>query len=105
MALQKAVIATPLMIPLIVITILFNAYVRQEHFRVAKYLPSRECMKVDRRNGPDFDLSFTKDAYLQEELRARAKYPENLTEERTLELGLLDDSDTEHACTQPYGAC
>lgn len=105
MALQKAVIATPLMIPLIVITILFNAYVRQEHFRVAKYLPSRECMKVDRRNGPDFDLSFAKDAYLQEELRQKVRYPEDLTEEMARVLGLIDESEIEYSLTRPYGAC
>jgi hypothetical protein len=78
-----------MMIPLIVVTILFNAYLRQQHFRVAEYLPSRECLKADLANGPDFDLSFTKNAYLQEELKERWVYPENLSEERALELGVL----------------
>jgi hypothetical protein len=78
------------MVPLIVITILFNAYLRQQHFRVAEYLPSRECVKADLHNGPDFDLSFTKDAYLQEELREKVKYPENLTDDTTRQLALLD---------------
>jgi hypothetical protein len=78
-----------MMAPLIAITILFNAYIRQQHFRVATYLPSRECMKADMNNGNDFDLSFTKDSYLQEELRVKVKYPENLSAERARVLGLL----------------
>ena len=73
-----------MMVPLIVVTILFNAYVRQQHFRVAAYLPSRECMKADVLNGPEFDLSFTKDAYLQEELREKMKRPTNWTDDLAL---------------------
>lgn len=79
-----------MMIPLIVVTILFNAYLRQQHFRVAEYLPSRECLKADISNGPDFDLSFTKDAYLQEELKEKRVYPVNVSDERARELGLID---------------
>jgi len=90
MALKKAVIATPLMIPLIVITVLFNAYIRQQHFRVAEFLPSRECLKEDLRKGRDFDLSFTKGAYLQDEMQDKKKFPENLSDERAEMLGLID---------------
>jgi hypothetical protein len=90
LAIKKAFVATPLLVPLIVITIIFNAYVRQQHFRVADNLPSRECVKADLRNGPDFDLSFTKEAYLQVELQEKLKYPENLTIERAIEFGILD---------------
>lgn len=92
LALKQSVVATPMMIPLIVITILFNAYLRQQHFRVAEYLPSRECLKADLTNGPDFDLSFTKDAYLQGELREKHVNPENLSEERMRELGLTNQA-------------
>jgi hypothetical protein len=90
LALKQSVIATPMMIPLIVITILFNTYLRQQHFRVAEYLPSRECLKADLAYGLDLDLSFTKDAYLQEELKEKRVYPENLPEERARALGLID---------------
>ena len=93
MALKKSVIAFPLMIPLIVVTVLFNAYIRQQHFRTAEFLPSRECLKEDLRNGPDFDLSFTKGAYLQEELRHKRKFPENLSDPRAETLGLIDSED------------
>jgi hypothetical protein len=83
MSLKKGFIAVPLMIPLIIVTILFNMYLREEHFRVAEFLPSREGMKVDVKHGPDFDApSFTKDAYLQEELRDKEKLPEDLTDEQ-----------------------
>jgi hypothetical protein len=78
------------MAPLIAITILFNAYIRQQHFRVAEHLPSRECMKSELQNGPNFDLSFTTGAYLQEELRDKKLYPENLTNENASALGLLE---------------
>jgi hypothetical protein len=88
LASKKSLLATPLMAPLIAITILFNAYIRQQHFRVAEYLPSRECMKSDLQCGPDFDLSFTNKAYLQEELRDKKMYPENLSNEIAHGLGL-----------------
>ena len=90
LASKQSFIATPLMAPLIAITILFNAYIRQQHFRVAEYLPSRECLKYDLQNGPDFDLSFTNGAYLQEELREKKVYPENLSDGNSRELGLQE---------------
>jgi hypothetical protein len=90
LASKQSFIATPLMVPLIVITILFNAYIRQQHFRVAEYLPSRECLKSDLQNGPNFDLSFTTGAYLQEELREKKVYPKNLPADTARELGVLE---------------
>ena len=89
MALKKAAIAVPLMTPLIVITVLFNAYIREEHFRVAEYLPSRESMNADLDNGVNFSLAFLKGAYLQEELREKFSLPDNLEPERAqvLQLG------------------
>lgn len=79
-----------MMIPLVVSTVLFNAYIRQQHFRVAEYLPLRECVKMDMENGHDFDLSFIKDAYLQDELSEKIKVPDNLPDEGAEEVGLLD---------------
>jgi hypothetical protein len=64
------------MIPLLIANFLFNEYIRQQHYRVATYLPSRQCMKTDVQNGPDFDLNFVKDAYIQEELLTKLKFPE-----------------------------
>ena len=78
------------MAPLIAITILFNAYIRQQHFRVAHHLPSRECMKSDLHRGQDFDFSFASRAYLQEELRDKELYPENLPIVNELGMGIED---------------
>jgi hypothetical protein len=82
LALKKAGIASILMFPLIIITVLFNAYIRQQHFRVTENLTSRECLKTDLQNsGHDFDLSFVKDAYVQPELHV---FPENLSDSRAM---------------------
>jgi hypothetical protein len=75
--LKKSVLAIPLMLPLIVLTGLFSAYIRQEHFRVASFLPLRHCSNVDheRSSTEDFDALFG-DAYLQPELQTRVLHPE-----------------------------
>jgi hypothetical protein len=68
---------------------LFNAYLRQEHFRVAEYLPTKECLKVDLRNGDEnFALSLVQGAYLQPELREKELFPENADDRRLVSLGL-----------------
>lgn len=53
-----------------IITVLFNFYIRQQHFRVAAYLPTRECFKEDLRRDDDFDFSFVNGAYVQPPLAA-----------------------------------
>jgi hypothetical protein len=96
MALKRSVVAVPLLVPLIVVTFLFNDYIRKEHFRVAEFLPSRECMKEDLYINENLNILLPKNAYLQEEMRFKEKYRENLTEERAAELGLafrIDQSD------------
>lgn len=60
-------------------------------------------MKVDLQNGHDFDTSFTKNAYLQVELRDKVKYPEDLTDERAEELGLVNREIGYHQ-SQHYGS-
>jgi hypothetical protein len=89
LALKKSAIASPMMFPLIIVTVLFNAYIRQRHFRVAAYLPSRECVQRDLHNGDDFDMAFTSNAFLQPELREKVKYPEGLTDARASEISLI----------------
>jgi hypothetical protein len=93
LAIKKSAIATPLMIPLVVITVLFNAYIREQHFRVAQFLPSRDCLKADERNGASFSLSFLDKAYLQSELQKKWAVPENLTVQRAYQLELVDQID------------
>jgi hypothetical protein len=73
---------------LIIQTFLFNAYINQRHFRVAEHLPSKACIKADLQNGGNFDLNFVKGAYLQEELREKEAFPQDLPEERAVALGL-----------------
>ena len=88
LALKKATIATPLMFPLIIATALFSFYIRQEHFRIAQYLPTHLSLRKDSRNSNiDIDYSFVQEAYLQPELRERVVLPE-LSTERITELGI-----------------
>jgi hypothetical protein len=66
------------MLPLIVVTGLFSAYIRQEHFRVANHLPLRECSQVDQlQSSEDFGGLF-KNVYVQPELQTRMLYPDAL---------------------------
>jgi hypothetical protein len=53
LALKKAAIAAPLLIPLIVITCLFIAYVNQCHFTTGEYLPAIACLSQDLANEDD----------------------------------------------------
>jgi len=76
LALKKSIIGVPLMIPLIVLTALFNTYVHQQHFRIAEYLPAPLSTKADRQNGADMDMSFLQDAFVQPELKTKEAFPE-----------------------------
>lgn len=59
-----------MMIPLVAITILFNVYIRQRHFTVARHLSSETCVKVDdARHDANEGNDFMKDEYLQPALR------------------------------------
>lgn len=71
LGLKQAGHQIPLFIPLFIITVLFNFYIRQVHFRVAGYLPTRECLKEDLKRDDNFDFSFVHDAYIQPALAAK----------------------------------
>lgn len=81
---------------LLIVTFLFNSYLRQEHFHVASFLPSSEGTEAEKELGDDDDLSFLKDAFLQEELRNEYVYPD-IPEETAAELDLLPKTDSEIA--------
>ena len=102
MALKKAGIATPFMLPLLIFTVLFNGYIRQQHFRVAQMLPTRKACHADRKKKEgSLDFSFLDGAYLQEALREKHVIPENLSAARARELGLEDPeatTDIESVC-------
>ena len=78
LGLKKAGIAVPLMVPLIVLTFLFNGYIRQEHFRVAEFLPTNECLATDKARTDGVDMSKFQSSYLQDELRERTIIPSDL---------------------------
>lgn len=86
LGLKKAGAAAILMIPLLIIQLLFNTYVGQQHFRVPANLPSRVSMKADLQNR-DLDLSFLDRAYVQPELQKKEVLPEGLSESQEMLLG------------------
>lgn len=105
--LKKSVLAIPLMLPLIFLTGLFSAYIRQEHFRVASFLPLRHCSDVDheRSSTEDFDALF-RDAYVQPELQTRVLHPEtghgqSLVEANAEELGYFTPDQSEATDAEP----
>ena len=67
-------LGSTLMIPLVVITMLFNIYVKKQHFATAEILPGDKCLKVEMehaQDGEDFDIDYLlKDAYKHPDLKA-----------------------------------
>lgn len=96
----KLFVSCPL--ALIIITVLFNAYIQQQHFRVAEYLPTKECLKVDIRNGDDFAVELVKDAYLQKELSEKELFPENIDDLRLAALGLKNEEEAKSLQSSQY---
>ncbi|CAB9518635.1 CSC1-like protein [Seminavis robusta] len=92
LTLKKSPVAV-LNIPLIVCTVLFNYYIRQQHFTVAQHLPSRLCRKQDQKNNSSgMCYDFVQDAYLQPELREPRVLPE-VSDDLIGDLRLLADDD------------
>jgi hypothetical protein len=88
LALKKATIAAPFMFPLIIITMLFNVYVRQRHFLVSRRLPSRAALKTDLQNQAAgvLNMSFVRGKYVQPALQSKDEvYPENFGAAREME--------------------
>jgi hypothetical protein len=83
-----------MMFPLLVGTILFNMYIKQQHFTVPNRLSSRDCLKKDLQNqgreGMSFD--FVRRAYVQPALQSKAfVFPVNLDDKH--KAGQRDDND------------
>eukprot|EP00549_Striatella_unipunctata_P010714 CAMPEP_0118686614 /NCGR_PEP_ID=MMETSP0800-20121206/7914_1 /TAXON_ID=210618 ORGANISM="Striatella unipunctata, Strain CCMP2910" /NCGR_SAMPLE_ID=MMETSP0800 /ASSEMBLY_ACC=CAM_ASM_000638 /LENGTH=765 /DNA_ID=CAMNT_0006583685 /DNA_START=169 /DNA_END=2466 /DNA_ORIENTATION=- len=90
-ALKKAAIATPLFIPLIVTTVLFNRYIGQQHFYVTQYLPSKEAMAKDLSNQSNRDqLEGFRTAFVQPSLQEKILQPENLGTDREIQMERLN---------------
>lgn len=78
LSLKRAGHASIAMTPLLVTTILFWHYVRQEHFQLADMLSAKECNKADLQSAEEgVDWSFLRGQYVQPELRERFVSPEN----------------------------
>jgi hypothetical protein len=81
LALKKAKYATPCMVPLMILTIGFNLFLRGKHFYVTKHLPSRECLHLDRKNyARGLGTSFLHNRYIQSSLLVRDVVPEEMYE-------------------------
>ena len=67
-------------VPLIILTLGFNMYLRIKHFYVTNHLLTRDCLRLDReyhaKKGHNQDFSFVKTKYLQPALGATDAYPE-----------------------------
>ena len=81
LGLKKQPIANALMLPLTIATILFQIYVKQQHFLMTQYLPTRHAIGADERHSKNEDFSFVQGQFVQPEFRVREKYPENGNEE------------------------
>lgn len=78
--LKRGFVAGGLLVPLLLGTIWFLSYLKQEHFKVTVYAPSTLCMEVDeeRRNqNVDMNVLF-KGQYIQSALWDKVKYVDNL---------------------------
>jgi calcium permeable stress-gated cation channel len=92
LALSKSAVASAMMIPLLIITILFTVYINQQHFAMTEHLPAKDALMADLRYTAEreMDYDFLKDKYIQPELREREVWPENFTVEREIENGCLE---------------
>ncbi|KAF4683024.1 hypothetical protein FOZ60_009758 [Perkinsus olseni] len=94
LAIKEGAVASPLMVPLFIGTILFWLYLEQQHFRVAVYLPSRTCVEIDmeRSKITQFDFNQWSGEYRQQALKVpyvRPDIPPNQhPPEELIEAGL-----------------
>jgi calcium permeable stress-gated cation channel len=84
LALKQSPIAVGLMVPLILVTVLFNSYLNKKHYYVTGYLPTEDCIAMDKKNEEsNVSLDFLNESYLQPALKASARetiLPENYNE-------------------------
>lgn len=91
LALKKVPVASSAMIPLVIVTVLFNIYIRQKHFSATDFLPGIDCVEADRKNNQDgpMDMRFISNQYKQPELRDKTLWPSNASLERQLRYGMV----------------
>ena len=78
LALKQSRFAGPAVVPLMVITILFIMYINGRHSHVMKFLPTRDCVEIDKQNAENelTDFAFCKGEYLQPSLKKYREDPE-----------------------------
>jgi len=87
LSLKLAFTSSTLMIPLIIITVLFNMYIRQMHFKMTEHLPCRIAIRQDLKNvSNNMDFTFLDGLYVQPELRDKEILPENSTVDREITI-------------------
>jgi len=82
LGLKGGVVSAPLLIPLIVGTFMFKAYINQQHYKITKDLPSTIAVEEDIRNIGKIDWDFVKGVYRQPAFEHRHKEPENMSSVR-----------------------
>ena len=76
--LKGGVVSGPLMVPLIVITILFDIYFKKRHYMVTNFLPLGDAAAQDKENRDEgMTYEWLEDAYLQPAMAKRVDFPDN----------------------------
>ena len=76
--LKGGVVSGPLMVPLIVITILFDIYFKKRHYMVTNFLPLGDAAAQDKENRDEgMTYEWLEDAYLQPAMAKRFDFPDN----------------------------
>lgn len=76
--LKEAYVAGFLLLPLVIVSILFDLYLKRRHYSVTQYLPLGECAALNQAYEMlNADCDWLKDAYLQPALRERSVLPDN----------------------------
>ena len=76
--LKGGVVSGPLMVPLIVITILFDIYFKKRHYMVTNFLPLGDAAAQDKENQDEgMTYEWLEDTYLQPAMAKRVDFPDN----------------------------
>jgi hypothetical protein len=73
LALKESQYASPGVLPILAITILFIFFINNQHGTVAQHLPTRNCILKDSENSTEreMDMKFVENEYLQPSLQNR----------------------------------
>lgn len=88
LGIKKSIVATTLMIPLILFTLLFRAFLEQRHFDVVECLPSHECHRKDAASDFYITESF-EDMFVKPELLIKEAFPRNIDKKLLNQISLV----------------